>query len=123
MSLNKFPIHIVKIPTSMHCSATVHVLQGGSDLHKVLPNSLLRHHLTVRLKMLDHPSQISGISQLEDNNELIVINKRLQVSNDVWVVQALLHESSNVLTSQRTLSKSISLMQSFRAFSSVISNI
>ena len=40
----------------------------------------------VPFKVLDHPTEVSGVGELEDDVELVVLDERGEVGYHVWVV-------------------------------------
>ena len=53
--------YYVCVPTSVHDSFVVHVLEGATELNKVLPNGSFGYEATLLLEMFDHLCQVTGV--------------------------------------------------------------
>ena len=47
--------------TSVHDSFVVHVLEGATELNKVLPNGSFGNEAALLLEMFDHLCQVTGV--------------------------------------------------------------
>merc|ERR1719445_1675078 len=81
--------HVRWLNVSVHDPLGVHVVEGGAELHKVLPHSPLRDKLLVALEVFDHAAEVPGVGELEDDVELVVLDEGGQVCDHVRVVQLL----------------------------------
>lgn len=75
--------------TSVHDALGMHMFEGRAELDEILPDCALRDKPLLPFEVSDHAAQVTSVSKLEHNGQLVVLDERSQVRDNVWVVQFL----------------------------------
>ncbi len=78
----------------MHDALGVHVLEGGAELRKILPDGALGNEALLLLEVLDHAGEVPGVSQLQYDVQLVVLHEGGQVFDHVRVVKLLQNKTT-----------------------------
>ena len=81
--------HVGRLDVSVHNSLAVHVIQGATELHEKTPDGPLRQQLMTTLALDEKMTEITGVGQLQNDLQLAIFHKRLDVAHHVRMIQLL----------------------------------